>query len=150
MSRRPFRLVYRQVVNSRQCAVSCGSGGVSIVSGIYTCGCTETCTSLRLGFTKACDHPGIELSYDFLSLIHIARTCREWICCEQTVRPEVLSLQTAFNLHSIFIALHFQCHKNIYLSLEFMNRTGNGKRLEFRELNVLQFRTEEGCQGTQI
>ena len=68
------------------------------------------------------------------------------------MRPEVLSLQTAFNLHSIFIVLHFhfQCHKNIYLSLEFMNRTGNGKRLELMERNVLQFRTEEGCQGTQI
>ena len=142
--------MYRQVVISRKGAVSCGSGGVSKAGDCYTSGYIEIRTSLRLGFTRACNHSRIELSYDFLSLIHIARTCREWICCEQTVRPEVLSLQTAFNLHSIFIALHFQCHKNIYLSLVFMNRTGNGKRLEMTELNVLQFRTEEGCQGTQI
>ena len=78
MSRRHFRLVYRQVVISRQCAVSCGSGGVSKADDCYTSGYIEIRTSLRLGFTRACDHPGIELSYDFLSLIHIARTCREW------------------------------------------------------------------------
>lgn len=65
---------------SRQCAISCGSGGVSIVSGINTCSCTETCTSLCMGFTKSCDHPGIELSYDSLSPMHIARTFREWTC----------------------------------------------------------------------
>ena len=78
MSRRRFHLVYRLVVYSRQCVVSCDSGGVSKAGDCYTSGYIETRTSLRLGFTRACDHPGIELSYDFLSLIHIARTCREW------------------------------------------------------------------------
>ena len=50
------------------------------MSGIYTGGCTETCTSLRLVFTKACVHPGIELSYDSLSPMHIARIFRECLC----------------------------------------------------------------------
>ena len=42
-----FCLMYRQVVNSRQCAISCGSGGVSKAGGIYTSGYIETRTSLR-------------------------------------------------------------------------------------------------------
>lgn len=40
MSRRRFHLVYRLVVYSRQCAVSCGSGGASKAGGIYISGCT--------------------------------------------------------------------------------------------------------------
>ena len=40
MSRRHFRLEYRQIVYSRQCAVSCSSGGVSKAGGIYIGGCT--------------------------------------------------------------------------------------------------------------
>ena len=51
MSRRRFRLVYRQVMISRKCAVSCGSGGVSKTGGIYTGSYTETRTSLLLVFT---------------------------------------------------------------------------------------------------
>lgn len=39
--------MYRQVVNSRQCAISCGSGGVSKAGGIYTSGYIETRISLR-------------------------------------------------------------------------------------------------------
>lgn len=56
----------------------------------------------------------------------------------------------AFNLHSSSIALHFQRHKNNYLSFEYTNRTSNGERLESRELDVPQFRTENGYQGRQI
>ena len=47
MSRRRFRLVYRQVVISRKGAVSCGSGGVSKAGDCYTSGYIEARTSLR-------------------------------------------------------------------------------------------------------
>ena len=49
MSRRRFRLVYRHVMYSRQCARSYDSGGGSRARGILTRGCTKTIVSGKGG-----------------------------------------------------------------------------------------------------